>query len=247
MTDAPVHFVIGATGGIGRELCHRLAKDGSHLVLMGRDESSVKQLAGDVGGIGLVGDATDWDRVADAVKQTLQQHGRISGAANLAGSVLLKPAHLTSFEDYQQTIAQNLTTAMGLVKFVAPAMRKTGGGNIVLMSSAASDIGLSNHECIAAAKAGVTALAKSAAATYASAGIRINAVSPGLVQTQLTEKVWGSERAAQASAAMHPLGRLGQPSDIASLVAWLLHPDQTWITAQDIAVDGGLSTIKPTR
>lgn len=246
-TESPAYFVIGATGGIGRELCCRLVANGGRVLMMARKEEQLLQLSTELGQPYLVGDAVDWDATATGIKQTVEQFGTITGAVNLAGSVLLKPAHLTSLEDFETTIAQNLTTAMGLIRSAAPAMRKNGGGSIVLLSSAAADIGLSNHEAIAAAKAGVAALARSAAATYAAANVRVNSVSPGLVQTELTEKVWGNERAADASRSMHPIGRLGMPSDVASLVAWLLHPEQTWITAQEIAVDGGLSGIKPTR
>ncbi len=245
--DSPAYLVIGATGGIGRELCHRLVDAGARLMLMARSQATLGQLSESLAQPHVVGDAADWQATADAVGKTVETFGGISGAVNLAGSILLKPAHLTGFDDFQETIRQNMTTAFGLLRSAAPAIRKSGGGSIVLTSSAAADIGLSNHEAVAAAKAGVAAMARSAAATYAGGGVRVNAVAPGLVQTAMTEKVWGNERAAEASRAMHPLGRLGTPQDIASLIAWLLHPDQTWITAQTIAVDGGLSTIKTTR
>lgn len=247
ITESPAYFVIGATGGIGRDLCHRLVATGGRVLMMAREEAALKELSAELSQPFLVGDAVDWDVTAMGVQQTIEHFGTITGAVNLAGSVLLKPAHLTSFADFQTTIAQNLTTAMGLVRSAAPAMRKQGGGSIVLLSSAAADIGLSNHEAIAASKAGVAAMARSAAATYAGANVRVNAVAPGLVQTSLTEKVWGNDRAAEASKAMHPIGRLGVPGDVASLIAWLLHPEQTWITAQEIAVDGGLAGIKTTR
>jgi NAD(P)-dependent dehydrogenase (short-subunit alcohol dehydrogenase family) len=123
-------------------------------------------------------------------------------------------------------------------------MRKSGGGSIVLLSSGAGSIGLVNHEAISAVKAGIEGLVRSAAATYAAAGVRVNAVAPGLTQTPLTERVWANEKSAEASRSMHPLGRLGTPADIASAIQWLLAPEQTWVTAQTIAVDGGLSTLK---
>ena len=92
-------------------------------------------------------------------------------------------------------------------------MRKTGGA-IILMSTAAARIGLPNHEAIAAAKAGVIGLMQSAAASYASRGIRVNAVAPGLVKTRMTERIWSNEKTAAASCTMHALGRLGEPSDV---------------------------------
>ena len=117
-------------------------------------------------------------------------------------------------------------------------------GSVVLFSSAVHAIGLANHEAIAAAKAGVVGLAKSAAATYASAGLRFNVVSPGLVATPLTEKITCQPRARAYSLSMHPLGRLGEPDDIARAVIFLLDPCNTWITGQVFSIDGGLSSLK---
>jgi NAD(P)-dependent dehydrogenase (short-subunit alcohol dehydrogenase family) len=121
-------------------------------------------------------------------------------------------------------------------------MRKSGG-SIVLMTTAAARLGLANHEAIAAAKAGVIGLMQSAAASYASRGIRVNAVAPGLVKTGLTERIWSKETSAEYSRNMHALGRLGEPKDVASLIVWLLDPENDWITGQVFGVDGGLGTL----
>ena len=121
----------------------------------------------------------------------------------------------------------------------------SGGGSIVLVSSAAARTGLANHEAIAAAKAGVMGLTLSAAASYAARGIRVNCVAPGLVETPLAARITGNEGSLQASKAMHALGRIGQPGDVASAMAWLLDPANSWVTGQVIGVDGGLGTIRP--
>ncbi len=122
---------------------------------------------------------------------------------------------------------------------------RSEGGSIVLVSSAAAQIGLANHEAIAAAKGGIAGLTLSAAASYAPSGVRVNAVAPGLVQTKLTERLTSSERAEEASRAMHALGRLGEPEDVASAIAFLLDPANSWITGQVIGVDGGLGSVRP--
>ncbi|MEM9589395.1 MAG: SDR family oxidoreductase [Planctomycetota bacterium] len=244
MAPSPAYLVIGATGGIGRDLTRRLVASGGQVMLIARQEAPLQSFAAEVGQPFMAIDASDWDSVAQAVQQAAERFGGLTGAVNLAGSVLLKPAHLTKFEDYESAVSQNLTTAFALVRAAAPAMRKSGGGSIVLLSSAAADIGLTNHEVIAAVKAAVAGLARSASATYASAGVRVNSVAPGLVETGLTEAIWSNDRSKQASLAMHPSGRLGQPSDIASLIAWLLAPENSWITGQQIAVDGGLGSLK---
>ena len=104
-----------------------------------------------------------------------------------------------------------------------------------------------NHEAIAAAKAGIEGLTRSAAATYASRGIRFNAVAPGLVKSRMTEKLWNSEAAAEQSCEMHPLRRLGEPDEVAAAIQWLLHPGNSWITGQVLNVDGGLANALPRR
>jgi len=238
------YLIIGAAGGVGAELSRRLVAAGHRVLLGGRSEEPLRTLAAELGQPFFVADAKDWAQTAAGVDSAVEQFGRLDGAVNLAGSIILKPAHLTTIDEWRDTVDQNLTTALGLVKAAAPAIRKTGGGSIVLMSSGAAAIGLPSHEAIAAVKAGVEGLMRSAAATYASAGVRVNAVAPGLTQTPLTQRVWGNERGAEASRAMHPLGRLGNPGDIASAIEGVLSPEQSWVTAQTIAVDGGLSTLK---
>lgn len=232
-------LVIGAAGGIGRRLVELLHRDGWSLVLAGRTLDALKEVAATCAGQTAVVDARDFDAV-DAVFQT---HPGITGAVNLAGSILLKPAHLTTMQDFDETIALNLRTAFALTRAAGKHMKSTGG-SVVLMSSCAAGIGLPNHEAIAAAKAGVEGLVRAAAATYAGAGIRFNAVSPGLVATPMARRITENEGALKASVAMHPMGRIGQPADVARVIMLLLNPDNDWITGQVLAVDGGLSRVK---
>jgi NAD(P)-dependent dehydrogenase (short-subunit alcohol dehydrogenase family) len=236
--------VIGAAGGIGSALCRSLASQGATLVLCGRDESKLVALSGEVGGDVIALDARDFDAVAGAVKGAVERHGRLDGAVNLAGSIVLKPAHSTSSDDWEGVVGTNLKTAFALVRAAAPAMGQSGGGSIVLLSSAAARIGLSNHDAIAAAKAGVEGLARSAAATYAARGVRVNAVAPGLVRTPLAARLVANEASLKASEAMHALGRIGEPEDVASLIEYLLDPTHRWVTGQVFGVDGGLGTVR---
>ena len=127
------------------------------------------------------------------------------------------------------------------------ARHASGGGAIVLVSTAVARLGLANHEAIAAAKGGVEALTRSAAATYASAGIRVNAVAPGLVKSAMTRRLWEDRAAAEMSVQMHALGRLGEPGDVARVIQLLMDPQNDWITGQVIAIDGGLGSVLPRR
>jgi len=240
----PVHVVVGATGGIGAALCRRLAKThGARLVLAGRRTELLEALAAELGGHAVAVDATTPGAVDQVVERAMHLHGRVDGLVNCVGSLLLKPAHLTTDLEFQQTLATNLGTAFSCVRAGAKAMQETGG-SIVLLGTAASLIGLANHEAIAAAKAGINGLALSASASYASRNIRVNVVAPGLTITPLTARLTQNEASLKASIAMHPLGRLGEPDDIAAAIDFFLDPRNGWITGQVLAVDGGLSTLK---
>lgn len=118
------------------------------------------------------------------------------------------------------------------------------GGSIVLCATAAARIGLPNHEAIAAAKGGVMGLMLSAAASYAPRNIRVNCVAPGLVNTPLSTRITSNEAAMKASSAMHALGRIGRADDVASGIAWLLDPENNWVTGQTLGIDGGLGTVR---
>jgi 3-oxoacyl-[acyl-carrier protein] reductase len=244
VSSAPVQLVIGAAGSIGSATVRRLADAGATVVLAGRDEAAMKELAGDVGADDVrTVDARDIAEVGALVEGVVSDHGRLDGVANLAGSVLLKPAHLTTPDEWADTIATNLTSAFAVVRAAAPAMR-SGGGSIVLAASAAAQTGIANHEAIAAAKGGVIALMRSAAATYGARGVRVNAVAPGLTRSKMTAKLVGNEAQAEASRQMHVLGRLGEGDDVAAAVVWLLDPATSWVTGQVIGVDGGLGQVR---
>jgi NAD(P)-dependent dehydrogenase (short-subunit alcohol dehydrogenase family) len=245
MSDTPRSvLILGGTGGIGAALARRLHAEGCRLVLAARDADRLAALGAELDAATLALDAADPAAVDAAVALAVERFGRLDGAANCVGSILLKPAHLTSPEEFARTIGQNLTTAFNLVRSAARVMVRQGGGSIVLVSSAAARRGLVSHEAIAAAKAGVEALARTAAASYARQGIRVNAVAPGLVRTPLAAGLTANEAALKASTALHPLGRIGEPDDVASALAWLLHPGQSWVTGEVLAVDGGLAQVQ---
>ena len=136
----------------------------------------------------------------------------------------------------------NLDSSFYITRAAARQMRQKGGA-IGLCTSAAAQIGLSNHEAIAAAKGGVIGLGRAAAASYAGK-IRVNIVAPGLVETEMAKPITGKEQSRKFSLGMHPVGRLGKPEDIASALAWLMDPEQSWVTGQVLGVEGGLSSLK---
>jgi NAD(P)-dependent dehydrogenase (short-subunit alcohol dehydrogenase family) len=210
------------------------------MVLAGRRDEPLRALAEEVGARAVVCDATD----AAAVDALVAEAGPVGGAVNLAGSLLLKPAHRTSPEEYADTVAASLTTAFNVVRSVTAALvADRQPGSIVLMSSAVVRTGMRHHEAIAAAKAGVEGLARAAAASYADKGIRVNAVAPGMTDTPLTARLLAADTARKASEALHPMGTIGRPEDVASAIAWLLDPAQRVVTGQVLAVDAGLGSL----
>ena len=249
-TNLPAYVVIGAAGGIGSAVCRMLAAKGVRLFLVGQTLAKLEALAEELKELNpdseyhsLTADATKSADIDVSFAEAVEKFGPLAGATNLVGSILLKPAHLTTDAEFEQTLQLNTYSAFYTLRAAAKVMQATGG-SIVLASTVAARIGLINHEAIATAKGAVNGLVISAAATYASKNIRVNAVAPGLVRTPLAAKITGSEMALKASTAMHPLGRIGEPNDVAAAICWLLDPATTWVTGQIIGIDGGLSTVK---
>jgi 3-oxoacyl-[acyl-carrier protein] reductase len=236
-------FILGGSGGIGTAVARSLVARGHRVFLAGRNATGVSALAAELGMPWATVEGTDPDAIDTCADAAANELGGLTGIACCVGSLLLKPAHLTTTAEWRGTLAANLDSAFGCVR-AAGRLMKTDGGSVVLVSSAAARIGLANHEAIAAAKAGIIGLVRAAAATYARQRIRFNAVAPGLTRTPLTKGLVASELAEKASIGMHPLGRLGEPEEVAAAILWLLDPAQGFVTAQVIGVDGGLADVK---
>ena len=225
------YLIIAASSAIGQEIVRELVLQGHTVFTTARDATKINPDA--------CLDATDFD----AVDEVFRRAGKLDGVVNCSGSLLLKSAHMTSKSEYESVIDASLTTSFATIRAAGKYMKE--GGAIVLISSAAALTGLANHEAIAAAKAGVIGLVQSAAATYASSGLRVNAIAPGMIDTPLTSELTSTPVMLKASIAMHGLGRIGAVRDIANGVIFLLSPMNNWITGQVLAIDGGLSVVRP--
>ena len=171
-------------------------------------------------------------------------YGSLDAVVNSVGSIFLRPFYATSPEQFSETINQNLVTSFNVIRATAKIMMRGNGGRIVLFSSAAASLGMPNHAAISAAKAGVEGLARAAAADYAKRGIRINVISPGLVDTPLSAHLLSNDQSRKISEDMHPVGSIGNADDIASVAEWLIKDAPDWMTGDIIPVDGGLTNLK---
>ncbi|MBM4281509.1 MAG: SDR family oxidoreductase [Deltaproteobacteria bacterium] len=238
-------LVVGATGAIGSETVRVLRHRGDAVLCAGRDAGRLAALGAEVDAPTAVVDATDASAIDAAVQDAVARFGRLDGVVNAVGSLLLKPAHHTRDDEWLQTITTHATSSFYVLRAAVRVMQtQEGGGSVVLVSSAAARIGLANHEAIAAAKGAIEGLVRSAAATYAARAVRVNAVAPGLVRSRLTERIVNNDKALAASLALHPLGRVGEPGDVARAIAFLVDPAQSFLTGQILGVDGGLADLK---
>ena len=239
-------LVLGASGGIGREVVKMLQAKNHSVIAIGRDLEKLKSLHDDLNLSGYLScDITQPQEVVDLFKSLDTSFAPFSAVVHCVGSITLKPAHLLKNEEWDQSLLLNLTSVFYVLReSLKRWLTAKTPGRFVACSTAAASIGLPNHEAIVSAKAGLEGLIRSSAASYASKGILINGVAPGLIDTPLSAKITRNEAALAASLNMHPLGRVGKPQDIASAIAWLLDEQQTWITGQVLTIDGGLSGIK---
>jgi NAD(P)-dependent dehydrogenase (short-subunit alcohol dehydrogenase family) len=248
MIEPPIEtvaIVTGGSSGIGRATALAFAKAGANVMIAARrvneGEETVRQIIEAGGNASFFQtDVTQAAAVQALVDRTLERYGRLDWAFNNAGSG--KPGKLIELSetDWEQEIAVNLKSVWLCLKYEIPAMLQSGKGAIVNMSSQGGILGVPNYGAYAAARGGVAALTRAAAAEYAPDGIRVNAVSPGAVETDL----WANAPAGMIEqvAAGIPLQRVGQPNDIAEAVLWLCSDAAGFVTGQNLAIDGGYTT-----
>lgn len=247
MPDDRYALITGASGGLGRALARKLADEGWWLALAGRDSDRLRAAYGDSDYPLLTGDVSTPEGAKHILEQCLQQYGQPPDAlAHCVGSILIAPLHRTTPAQYEGVLNANLNSAFHTLSAWVAALRDAKRpGAAVFVSSAAARIGTPNHEAVAVAKAGLEGLVRAAAATYASAGLRINAVAPGLMETPAAAGLLSSSAAREAAAKQYPLPGIGDPAQLADLMAWLLSPSAERVTGQIWSVDGGFSAIRP--
>ena len=234
--DARTVAVTGGGAGIGAGVCRALASVGADVVVLDRDIERAESIANEIGGRAFAVDVTDEAQV-DQVYGAIEN---LSGSVNCAGFNYIGPIVSTSLHDWRQMTGVHLDGAFLTLRAAARSMlRNSTGGSIV---NIASINGVYVHRGMAgyaAGKAGVSMLTRTAAVELAAAGIRVNAVAPGIVETEMTRQVMSDPEVSSKWVAGIPLGRLGQPDDIAQVVAFLLGDGSRWITGETLMVNGG--------
>jgi NAD(P)-dependent dehydrogenase (short-subunit alcohol dehydrogenase family) len=240
----PAVLVTGARGGIGRALCTILVKQGWRVAAVGRDASSMGDIPAE---LRIAADTTTVEGAREAVARSSETFGRApSGLAHCVGNTLIAPMHRTTLDQWHEVLRVNLESAWCMLSTWVGALQSGGSpGSAVFVSSVVARIGVANHEAIAAAKAGIEGLVRSAAATYAPQKLRINAVAPGMTETPLTAGLLSVPVVREGAAKQYPLGGIQTATSVAEAMAWLLSDAADRITGQCLAIDGGFSTIRP--
>ncbi len=240
-----VALVTGAASGIGESIALLYAKNGARVVVSDIDDPGGQETVDAItkaGGeaVHFHADVSKPDDCMRLVGQTLARYDRLDFACNNAGiGGEQNPVAQLSVEGWDQTLAINLSGVFYCMRYEIQAMLKNGGGSIVNMASILGQVGFAGAAAYVSAKHGVVGLTQTAALEYSKMGIRVNAVGPAFIRTPMIESVTADAGATQAVTAAHPIGRLGQPDEVAELVIWLSSDKASFVTGNYYPADGG--------
>ncbi|MFE0045808.1 SDR family NAD(P)-dependent oxidoreductase [Streptomyces albireticuli] len=236
MTGKPVSVVTGAAHGIGRETAIRLAAEGFFVVAADRDEA-VSEVAELTGGRAVHCDVTD----PEAVQELADGLDRLDVLVNNAGVWEFIPLAETTVERYRRVMDINVLGSLLCLQTLTPVMARSGGGSIINLTSFLAETTRAESGIYPAAKAAINALTRQAAVEYAELGIRVNAVGPGMIQTEGAGDMYGPTREERDRRGSHiPLGRIGRPQDISGVIAFLASDEARYVTGQVLYADGGI-------
>ena len=234
-------FVTGSTRGIGLAVAHKFASLGANLVLNGRSEISEELFAqfADYGVtvIGISGDISNGEEAKRMVAEAIEKLGSVDVLVNNAGITNDKLMLKMTEEDFERVLKINLTGAFNMTQSVLKPMSKARQGAIINMSSVVGLMGNVGQANYAASKAGLIGFTKSVAREVAARGVRVNAIAPGFIESDMTDSI--PEKMKDAMIAQVPMKRIGQASEVAEVAAFLA--SQEYLTGQTIAIDGGMT------
>ncbi len=231
------YIVFGATGSIGSSLAEQLVSSGNNVHLVSRNQEELKNISEKLGCTFTIADVLE-EGFIDKVKSNVSE---TKGIAYCVGSIDLKPLRMVTEQDFNKCMKLNLYSAVEAIKGYQESLKKNRG-SVVLFSTVAAQRGFTNHAIIASTKAAVEGLTVSLAAEFAP-NIRVNCIAPSLTHSKIAEPMLKNKALADGIAKAHPLKRLGEGKDSASLAKFLITEDSSWVTGQIIAVDGGRSKL----
>ncbi|RKR91325.1 NAD(P)-dependent dehydrogenase (short-subunit alcohol dehydrogenase family) [Micromonospora pisi] len=245
-----VIMVTGATSGMGRAVAERVAAEGAKVVLAARGKEAGDAFVAELRSAGrdaifVPTDVTVGAEVEQLVRQAVDHYGRLDGAFNNVGAATaIGPVAEIGEDAWAAEMALNLNSVFFGLKYQIPALQASGGGAIVNNASNVGVTGAAGMAAYSAAKHGVIGLTRSAALDVAATGVRINALVTGGVDTPLLRGAMGPnpEEAIRVAGAMHPVGRIGRPEEVAAFAAFLLSDEAPFIIGAALAIDGGLTT-----
>lgn len=245
MLTTTVAIVTGAGSGISKAAAIRLAADGAAVALFDIDETGLTQTKREIekaGGTALdiAVDISRHAHVVTAVEQTVAQLGKPTVLLNGAGIIIRKDLLHTSPEEWDQVLRVNVGGSYNLLQAVVPVMAAAGGGSIIQIASSAAHLGGHGYPSYTASKGAILALTRQLAGELAPMNIRINSISPGAVRTAINRDSFANSEISDAMTSIIPLGRIGEPDDLAGVIAFLAGPDSRYVTGIDMPVDGGL-------
>ncbi len=240
-------LVTGGGSGIGLECARLLAADGAAVTICGRTEDRLRAAAAELESVApsaqhvswVVADARDEQAVSAAVARASQHTGGLDFAVASAGRGGLGPIVSTPLEEWEDVMSTNLTGTFLLFKHAGAAIAANGGGSMVAISSIAAAVTHPYMGPYCVSKAGIDMLVRNTADELGRAGVRVNSVRPGIVETDLVSMVMDDEQVMNSYTDNMPVARAGQVGDVASLVRFLLGPESTWVTGTSVSVDGG--------
>ena len=233
--------IVGGSSDIAKSTISSISTENYKFHVLVRDDSHTDELS-DLGVNVILGDATSEEDIKNFISD-VKESGEIHAILHCVGSFAVRPPHAMNKEAFEAVISTNLTSAFLTLSIAGKAMLSQGHGRMVFMSSVAGSLGLVNHEAISAAKGGIESMVRSAAATYANRGLRINAVAPGLTDTKLASPIMSNETASQAASQKIPIKRVGSKEEVANVIKWLLTEAPENFTGQILHTDGGMSNV----
>jgi meso-butanediol dehydrogenase / (S,S)-butanediol dehydrogenase / diacetyl reductase len=238
-----VALITGGGSGIGKAIAMAFVREGAQVVIAGRDSKKLELAAAEIGGecLAVSADVSSASGVQKLVSAAVDKFKQVNILVNNAAVLLPGTAESLTEEDFDQTMAINVRGLWLMSRGVLPQMRAGGAGSIINIGSVLSLVGARNRVAYSASKGAVVAMTRAMALDHASENIRVNCICPGIVATEMVAKFNTDEAVRKQRLALHPMGRFGEPDDIARAAVFLASEESGWTTGSVLTIDGGYS------